>query len=142
MADPVTIAVPAEMLAGYGEALRDGVQVARDTATGLRALETKVDALAKLQAEHATREEPMLQAYADHLRKLTEADAEVTVDARSAAKRAEIAAAEAKAQAEAQRIKEAADTRAMWVKIALGIASLIVTALAGGAGATLALGGP
>lgn len=142
MADPVTIAVPAEMLAGYGEALRDGVQVARDTATALRALEAKIDGLAKAQTAHEAREEPMLQAYADHLRKLTEADAEVTVDARSAAKRAEIAAAEAKAQAEAQRIKEAADTRAMWVKIALGIASLIVTALAGGAGATLALGGP
>lgn len=147
MAETV-IAVPAELLGGMADSMRDAVTVARDTAAALRALDAKVDTLTKALQDHAGREEPMLQTYADHLRKLTEADAEVTVDARSAAKRAEIAAAEAAAQAAAQRQQEAtrraeerAEARAMWVKIALGIASLIATALAS-AGATLALGGP
>lgn len=139
--DPMTpaptvhaIAVPPQLLASMSGSMADAVTV-------MRSIDAKLDGLAKAQEAERVRIEPALQAHADHLRRLAEADAEVTVDARSAAKRAEIAAAEAKAQAEAQRIKEAAETRAMWVKIAIGIASLIVTALAGGAGATLALGG-
>lgn len=134
------IAVPPELLSSMSGSMADAVTV-------MRSIDAKLDGLAKAQEAERVRIEPALQAHADHLHRLAEADAEVTVDARSAAKRAEIAAAEAAAQAAAQRQQEAtrraeerAEARAMWVKIALGIASLIVTALAG-AGATLALGG-
>lgn len=130
MADPAVIAVPAEMLAGYGEALRDGVQVARDTATGLRALEAKIDALAKLQAEHAAREEPALQAHADYLRRMTDADADATAEARAA-----------KRKAETEGLKRRTELQGLVVRILVGLGSLIIAALAG-AGATTALGGP
>ena len=129
MPDPVVVAVPAEMLAGYAEALRDGVTVARETATGLRALEAKVDALAKAQHEHHGRAEPALAAFEAQVKRFLAEDAEATAEAR-----------QARRKAETEGVRRRTELQGMAVKILIGIGSLIIAALAG-AGGMSALGG-
>ena len=137
MTDPVVVAVPAEILAGMAEAMRDGVTVARETATGLRALEGKIDALATAHAEHRTRTEPALQAHAAYLAQLTAEDNRATAEAKAAAQQAAVNAATQRIEAETKAAQERQQLRTLIIQIVLTLGGLAV----GGGTVAAALGG-
>lgn len=130
MADPVVLAVPAELLAAMVEAQRDGVTVMREARAEAVATREAVTALRKALDEHATREEPALAAFEAQIKRFLAEDTDATAEARAASKRAEATAT-----------KEREKLRTMAVQIVLGIGGLIIAALAG-AGGYAALGGP
>lgn len=130
MAESVVVPVPAELLAGMAESMRDGVTVMREARSEAVAAREAIAALRKAFDEHATREEPAFAAYEAQIKRMLAEDADATAEARVALKRAE-----------AERTRQRADVRAMWVKIAIGLGTALVSALAG-AGGMAALGGP
>jgi len=130
MPEPTTlIAVPAELLAGMADTMRDAATLARDTSGGLRALEGKIDALQRAHDAHIARTEPALQTYADTLRRMAEADADATAEAR-----------QARRKAETEEVKRRTELYGVAVKLLVALASLVIAALAG-AGGMAALGG-
>jgi ABC-type transporter Mla subunit MlaD len=118
VADPVVVAVPAEMLAGMAEAMRDAAAEAKETHKAVDAHSREVrDALARI--------EPALKAHEDYVRRLGEQDSQATAEARQATRRAETEAAQQRAQ-----------MRSLIIQIVLALGGLAL-----GAGGMSALGG-
>lgn len=118
MPEPTLIAVPAELLAGMAESMRDAATLARETRGELVSLRATL-------ADHITREEPALKAHEEHIRAMLAEDAQATAEARTVAKRAETAKAQ-----------QRAELRSLIVRIVIALGGLAL-----GAGGMAAIGG-